>query len=251
MARELDDAILTLRTNELDIGTWLLKTEGDAAAVLAGDATMLAHAGPLVRARDDRPAAPHLRAARRLVAHAVRADRAGLVLRRHARSSSRSPPTAPTCSRCPTTPRARRSSQLDALNFGALPDGQRPVAPGAPLLRRGGAAATRAARRASARPLDADDALALGLVTAAPDDIDWDDEIRIALEERAALSPDALTGMEANLRFAGKETWRRAIFGRLTAWQNWIFRARTRSATKGALKVYGTRREGRLRFHRV
>ena len=119
-----------------------------------------------------------------------------------------------------------------------LPDGQRPDPPRAPLLRRGRAAA-RSPRRASAQPLDANAALALGLVTAAPDDIDWADEIRIAIEERAAMSPDALTGLEANLRFAGHENMETRIFGRLTAWQNWIFIRPNAVGEKGALKVYG------------
>src|SRR4051812_37533892 len=90
------------------------------------------------------------------------------------------------------------------------------------------------------RALDADEALALGLVTEAPDDIDWADEIRIALEERASLSPDALSGMEANLRFAGQETMETRIFGRLSAWQNWIFVRPNAVGEGGALKVYGT-----------
>jgi benzoyl-CoA-dihydrodiol lyase len=97
-----------------------------------------------------------------------------------------------------------------------------------------------AVRATQGRTLDADEALALGLVTAAPDDIDWPDEIRIALEERASLSPDALTGMEANLRFAGTESMETRIFGRLTAWQNWIFNRPNAVGEAGALKLYGT-----------
>jgi benzoyl-CoA-dihydrodiol lyase len=89
-------------------------------------------------------------------------------------------------------------------------------------------------------------ALEAGLVTSSPDDLDWDDEVRLAIEERASLSPDALTGMEANLRFAGPETLETKIFGRLTAWQNWIFQRPNAVGEKGALKVYG--REGRAEF---
>ena len=96
-----------------------------------------------------------------------------------------------------------------------------------------------AARGAIGQALDADAALALGLVTAAPDDIDWADEVRLALEERAAMSPDALTGLEANLRFSQKENMATRIFGRLTAWQNWIFQRPNAVGEKGALKVYG------------
>jgi benzoyl-CoA-dihydrodiol lyase len=108
-----------------------------------------------------------------------------------------------------------------------------------------------AARAAIGRPLDADEALALGLVTSAPDDIDWDDEVRLAIEERAAMSPDALTGLEANLRFAGRETMATRVFGRLTAWQNWIFQRPNAVGERGALKVYGTGEKARFDWHRV
>ena len=99
--------------------------------------------------------------------------------------------------------------------------------------------------------LDADEAMALGLVTAAPDDIDWDDEIRIAIEERASMSPDALTGLEANLRFSGKENMATRIFGRLTAWQNWIFQRPNAVGEKGALKVYGKGDKAQFDLNRV
>ena len=107
------------------------------------------------------------------------------------------------------------------------------------------------ARGLAGTALDADAALALGLVTAAPDDIDWDDEIRIALEERAAMSPDALTGLEANLRFGTTENMATRIFGRLTAWQNWIFQRPNAVGAKGALKVYGTGEKAGFDFTRV
>jgi benzoyl-CoA-dihydrodiol lyase len=96
-----------------------------------------------------------------------------------------------------------------------------------------------AAKAATGKPLDAEEAGDLGLVTFAMDDIDWDD-VRVFLEERASFSPDGLTGMEANLRFAGKETMETRIFGRLTAWQNWIFIRPNAVGEGGALKVYGT-----------
>ena len=89
------------------------------------------------------------------------------------------------------------------------------------------------------QPIGSTDAEKLGLVTASPDDLDWADEIRIALEERAAMSPDALTGLEANLRFGGKETMETRVFGRLSAWQNWIFNRPNAVGERGALKVYG------------
>jgi len=107
------------------------------------------------------------------------------------------------------------------------------------------------ARAAAGKALDADEALKLGLVTAAPDDIDWDDEIRIAIEERAAMSPDALTGLEANLRFASQENMLTRIFGRLTAWQNWIFNRPNAVGEKGALKVYGTGEKAGFDLNRV
>jgi benzoyl-CoA-dihydrodiol lyase len=108
-----------------------------------------------------------------------------------------------------------------------------------------------AARGAVGKALDADAALALGLVTAAPDDIDWEDELRMAIEERVAMSPDALTGLEANLRFASKENMNTRIFGRLTAWQNWIFNRPNAVGEKGALKVYGTGEKAGFDMNRV
>jgi len=101
------------------------------------------------------------------------------------------------------------------------------------------------------RLLDADEALGLGLVTATPDALDWDDEVRIALEERASLSPDALTGMEANLRFGLVETMHTRIFGRLSAWQNWIFARPNAVGEAGALKVFGTGTKARFDKNRV
>ena len=100
-------------------------------------------------------------------------------------------------------------------------------------------------------PLAAERALALGLVTLTPDDIDWDDEIRLMLEERASLSPDALTGMEASLRFPGKETMETRVFGRLSAWQNWIFIRPNAVGEEGALKLFGTGKKARFDWKRV
>jgi benzoyl-CoA-dihydrodiol lyase len=127
--------------------------------------------------------------------------------------------------------------QLNEMNFGFFPM----VNDQTRLQRRfyEEVPAMEAARSAIDKALDADAALALGLVTAAPDDIDWADEIRLALEERSAMSPDALTGLEANLRFAQQENMLTRIFGRLTAWQNWIFQRPNAVGEKGALKVYG------------
>jgi benzoyl-CoA-dihydrodiol lyase len=99
--------------------------------------------------------------------------------------------------------------------------------------------------------LDARTAAQVGLVTAAPDDMDWDDEVRLAIEERASLSPDALTGMEASLRFGGPETMLTRVFGRLTAWQNWIFIRPNAVGEQGALKVYGTGAKAKFNWERV
>ena len=248
MARQLDDAILGLRTNELELGTWVLKSEGDAAAVLAADAAMLAHRdhwfvretiGMLRRtfARFDVSSRtlfaliePGSCFAGLLAELAFAADRAYMLA-------------------LPDAPERAPKLQLDEFNFGLLPlvDGQ------SRLARRfyAEAAPLDAARAAIGRALDADEAMRLGLVTAAPDDIDWDDEIRIALEERAAMSPDALTGLEANLRFGGKENMATRIFGRLTAWQNWIFIRPNATGNKGALKVYGSGEKAGFDFNRV
>jgi benzoyl-CoA-dihydrodiol lyase len=100
--------------------------------------------------------------------------------------------------------------------------------------------ALKAVEAAAEKPLEAEQAEKLGLVTFAPDDIDWDEEVRIAVEERASFSPDALTGLEANYRFAGPETMETKIFGRLTAWQNWIFNRPNASGPDGALRKFGT-----------
>jgi benzoyl-CoA-dihydrodiol lyase len=113
------------------------------------------------------------------------------------------------------------------------------------------AAAVDAVRARAGEPLSAEDAAALGLVTFTPDDIDWDDEVRIAIEERSSFSPDALTGLEANYRFAGPETIETKIFGRLSAWQNWIFYRPNASGPDGALRQFGTGRRADFDRKRV
>jgi benzoyl-CoA-dihydrodiol lyase len=236
MARELDDAILQMRTNELEIGTWLLKTEGQAAAVLAVDAVLLAHRQ-----------------------HWLVRETIGLMRRTFSRLdvSSRSlfaliePGScfagsllelALACDRIymlalPDDPATAPTMSVGEVNFAFYPmatDQSR-------LARRfcDEAPALNAIRARLGDALDADAAMTLGLVTSAPDDIDWADEIRIAIEERAAMSADALTGLEANLRFNGTETMATRIFGRLTAWQNWIFNRPNAVGDRGALKLYG------------
>jgi benzoyl-CoA-dihydrodiol lyase len=128
--------------------------------------------------------------------------------------------------------------RLSGLNFGGLP-----MSNGLSRLETrflGEPDSLRRAREAIYKPLDAETAAELGLVTAAYDEVDWDEEVRLALEERASFSPDALTGLEANLRFAGPETMESKIFGRLTAWQNWIFSRPNAAAETSALKRYGS-----------
>jgi benzoyl-CoA-dihydrodiol lyase len=246
MARELDDAILLLRTNELDIGTWVLKTQGDAANVLAADAALVRHRshwfvretiGMLRRtlARLDVTSRtlfaliePGSCFAGTLFELALAADRSYML----AVEGDAAPQMA-----------------LSELNFGFYPM----VNGMARLAARfyDDADSIAQARKAIGRPLAAEAALERGLVTAAPDELDWGDEVRVALEERASLSPDALTGMEANLRFGGAETMETRVFGRLSAWQNWIFIRPNAVGETGALKVFGTGNKARFNWDRV
>ena len=138
---------------------------------------------------------------------------------------------------------------LSAMNFGAYPmvNGLARIA----ARFYGEAEPLGRAEAAAGRALGADEALALGLVTATPDELDWHDEIRIALEERASLSPDALTGMEANLRFGPAETMETRVFGRLSAWQNWIFIRPNAVGETGALKLFGSGTKARFNWERV
>ena len=236
MARELDDAILNLRTNELDIGTWVLKTEGDAAAVLANDALMLAH-------KDHWFVRETIGALRRTFARLDVSSRSLFALIEEGSCFAGTLAELAFCAdrtymlALPDDADKAPKLQLSEFNFGFLPM----VNDQSRLQRRfyEEVAPMEAARGAIGKALDADAAFALGLVTAAPDDIDWADEVRMALEERAAMSPDALTGLEANLRFAQKENMATRVFGRLTAWQNWIFQRPNAVGDKGALKVYG------------
>ena len=236
MARELEDAILSMRTNELEIGTWLVKTEGDVAAVLEMDKTLLAH-------RD----------------HWLVRETIGLLRRTFSRFdvSSRSLFALIESGSCFAGTFLELALACDRSYHLALPDdearapkiaagetnfGLYPMVTGQSRLQRrfyGEQAPLDAVRAKAGQPLDADAAYALGLVTSNPDDIDWADETRIAIEERVAMSPDALTGMEANLRFNGPENMFTRVFGRLTAWQNWIFQRPNAVGEKGALKVYG------------
>ncbi len=248
MARELEDAILHLRTNELDIGTWLLKTQGSVDAVLAMDAALEAHKNHwfvretigLMR----RTLARLDVSSRSMFALVERGSCFAGSLLEIALAADRSYMLA-----LPDEPAVAPKIAVSPMNFSAFPM----VSDETRLQRRfyGNADEIVPVQATQGRALDADAALALGLVTAAPDDIDWADEIRIAVEERASLSPDALTGMEANLRFAGKETMETRIFGRLTAWQNWIFIRPNAVGEGGALKVYGTGSKAQFDWTRV
>ena len=236
MARELEDAILQMRTNELDIGIWLIKTQGDSAAVLASDATLVAHQNHwLVRETIGllRRTLARLDVSSRSLFALIESDScfAGTLLE-----------LALACDRSymlmlPDDKAATPKITVSDTNFDLYP-----MVTGQSRLQRrfyGEAHALDAVRAQAGKALDADAAFALGLVTANPDDIDWADELRIAIEERASMSPDALTGLEANLRFNGPENMFTRVFGRLTAWQNWIFQRPNAVGEKGALKVYG------------
>ncbi len=236
MARELDDALLTLRTNELDLGLWIIKTTGNPEAVLAIDEFIFDH-------HDNWFVREVLGMIRRTFARIDVASRsiyaivepgscfAGTLLelalaadRIYMRDTQESETPA--------------KVTLSKMNFGPLP-----------MVNHLSRLAARcyndnsqieALRRQIGKQFEAREALNAGLVTAAPDDLDWEDEIRQAIESRAAQSPDALTGLEANLRFGPTETMETRIFGRLSAWQNWIFNRPNAVGPNGALKVYGT-----------
>ena len=236
MARELEDAILQMRTNELDIGMWLIKTQGDAAAVLASDAVMLAN-------KDNWFVRETIGLLRRTFSRLDVSSRSLFALIETGSCFSGTLlELALACDRSyqlmlPDDEAVSPKITVSDVNFGLYPM----VTDQSRLQRRfyNEAPALEAVRAKAGQALDADAAFAIGLVTANPDDIDWADELRIAIEERVAMSPDALTGMEANLRFNGPENMFTRVFGRLTAWQNWIFQRPNAVGEKGALKVYG------------
>jgi benzoyl-CoA-dihydrodiol lyase len=246
MARELDDAILSMRTNELEIGTWLLKTQGDPAAVLALDATLLAHENHwLVRETIGLLRRTFSRfdvTSRSLFALIEQGSCFAGTLLELALACDRSYHLAGSSAHAPTITVTETNFSLYPMATGQSRLGRRFYDEGP---------AIEAVRAVCGKPLDADAAFALGLVTANPDDIDWTDEVRLMLEERASMSPDALTGLEANLRFNGPETMFTRVFGRLTAWQNWIFQRPNAVGEKGALKVYGKGEKARFDWNRV
>jgi benzoyl-CoA-dihydrodiol lyase len=242
--RELDDAILRLRVNEPEIGTVVIKATGEAARVIEADEVLLANQDHwLVREvihfikrtlkRVDLSARSFFALievgnafAGTLFELALAADRSYMF---------------------DDEDQANRI-QLSGMNAGPLPMGNGLTRLETRFYRD---PETVKAALAHEGPLDPAAANAAGLVTFTPDDIDWDDEVRLAIEGRAALSPDALTGMEANLRFVGPETLETRIFGRLTAWQNWIFQRPNAVGPKGALTTYGSSERAEFDFGRT
>ena len=241
MTRELDDLILDLRTNEPELGTWDFRTRGDPQRVLDHDRLLTGNG-------DDWLAAEIIHYLKRTLKRLDVTSRSLIALIE--------PGSCFAGCLLELALAADRSFHLDgvfedidpdadpaAITIGAMNLGPLPMANGLTRLQTrftGDADALAAAEKRAGEPLHAADAEELGLVTFAPDDIDWDEEIRIAVEERASFSPDALTGMEANYRFPGPETMETKIFGRLSAWQNWIFNRPNASGRDGALSKYGT-----------
>jgi len=248
MARELDDAILMLRTNDLEIGTWVLKTRGNMAALLAIDASLCEHQsnwfvretrGMLRRTLSRLDVTP-----RTLFAIIDQGSCFAGTLAELAFAADRS-----YMLQLPEDEANAPRIALSEMNFGACPMANAQTRLATRFC--GLSGPLESARGHVGEELPAQAAAALGLVTFTPDDLDWDEEVRIALEERTSLSPDALTGLEANLRFAGVETMETRIFGRLSAWQNWIFNRPNAVGEHGALKVYGTGAKAKFNWERV
>ena len=243
VARELDDAVLMLRTNDTDLGVWVLKTAGDPAAVLAADRALIDHADHwLVRETLGLLRRTFHRlevSSRSLYAVIDQGSCFAGLLAELALVADRSYMLSP-LDAAPDAP----SIALDGVNFGMLPA----LTGGSRVINRLGEAAE---SLRDLGPIDGAAASEHGLVTFAPDELDWDEEIRIALEERAGLSPDALIGLEASLRFAGPENLASKIFGRLSAWQNWVFYRPNATGEAGALKVFGTGTKPSFNWERI
>jgi len=241
LTRELDDLILDLRTNEVELGTWVFRTRGDPAKVLAYDRLLLEGA-------DDWLANEIIHYLKRTLKRLDVTSRSLLALIEPgscfagsllelALAADRSYQLAGVFTE--TDPDAEPAAvTVGPMNLGPLPMGNGLTRLQARYLGDGQGLAE--VEKHVGEPLTAEEAEQIGLVTFAPDDIDWDDEIRIAVEERASFSPDALSGLEANYRFAGPETMETKIFGRLTAWQNWIFNRPNAAGPEGALRRFGT-----------
>jgi benzoyl-CoA-dihydrodiol lyase len=257
VTRELDDLILDLRANELELGTWVIRTQGDPASVLAYDRLLLDHA-------DDWLANEIIHYLKRtlkrldvtsrsllaliqpgscfagsLLELALAADRSYQLAGTFEDTDAEPALLAPGGTTPPRPPEASPAEiTVGPMNLGPLPMGNGLTRLQTRYL--GDDKGLAAVEKLAGEPLQAEDAERLGLVTFAPDDIDWDEEVRIAVEERASFSPDALSGLEANYRFAGPETMETKIFGRLTAWQNWIFNRPNAAGPDGALRRFGT-----------
>jgi benzoyl-CoA-dihydrodiol lyase len=247
-ARELDDAILNLRTNELEIGTWVLKTRGSPDLVMQADRVLEQH-------KEHWMVRETIGALRRTLARLDVTSRSLIALVDQGSAFAGTLfELALAADRIymldlPDAPDAAPALRLSQANFGRYPEVNG-------LTRLATRFCEDEATLAQLRgvmdsPLRADQALGLGLVTLTPDDIDWDDEIRLMLEERASLSPDALTGMEASLRFPGQETMETRVFGRLSAWQNWIFIRPNAVGEEGALKLFGSGKKAKFDWKRI
>jgi benzoyl-CoA-dihydrodiol lyase len=255
MTRELDDVILDLRTNEPELGTWVLRTAGDPDLVLGYDDLLLASSGDWLATEIVHYYKRTLKrldvTSRSLIALiepgscfagsllelALAADRTFML------SGIFEDAPAPDSDGAGCDGTGGREPVPAVIVAGAANLGALPMGSGLSRLASrfwGDEAGLAAAKARVGERLDASAAEELGLVTFAPDDIDWADEVRLAMEERASFSPDALTGLEANYRFAGPETMETKIFGRLTAWQNWIFNRPNAAGPDGALRRYGT-----------
>ncbi|HEV2765584.1 MAG TPA: 2,3-epoxybenzoyl-CoA dihydrolase [Pyrinomonadaceae bacterium] len=242
--RELDDALLHLRVNELEIGLVCLHTEGDAESVLAVDKTLVANREHWL--------------VREIILHMARVLRR-LDLTAKSFFALVEPGSCFAGSLFELVLAADRSYMLNSpdekveVALGAMNAGALPMSNGLTRLQSRFLAEPERADEALAHTgaLDTDAAEEAGLVTFAPDDLDWEDEVRVAVEERTSLSPDALTGMEASLRFAGPETLDTKIYGRLTAWQNWIFQRPNAVGPEGALTNYGKPTQAQFDYKRT
>ncbi len=239
--RELDDVLLDLRFNRPEIGVLVLKTRGEAARVLAVDAALLAQ-------QDDGFVSEVLHHMKRVLKRLDVTARSLLAIVDEGSCFAGS-----LLELAFAADRSYMLAQDDGpeIAFSALNGGALPMANGLSRLATRFLGEPRKAEPPVGESFDAESALAEGYVTFAPDDIDWEDEVRLAIEERATISPDALTGMEANLRFAGPETMETKIFGRLSAWQNWIFQRPNAVGEKGALTLYGKPERAKFNWSRT
>jgi benzoyl-CoA-dihydrodiol lyase len=246
-ARELDDAILLLRTNELDIGTWVFKSQGRVEDVLNMDRILDTH-------KDDWFVRETLGFMRRTLARLDVSSRTMFTLIEQGSCFAGTLLEVALASDRTFMLSESEDGELPFIAMSQMNFGTYPMINHLSRLQTRFYGADDTLKHLSKRvdtPISPDEAMSEGLVTFAPDDIDWDDEVRIAIEERASLSPDALTGMEASLRFSGPETMETRIFGRLSAWQNWIFIRPNAVGEEGALKVFGSGSKPSFNWQRI